>query len=603
MTELVTRWSDLFLSWSWQALLLLALTWLIVRGTDSRTPAVRHRLWLFGMIAVAVLPVLMSLLKLLPALPPTSAPLSSVTGFPVAVRIASDPVFSLTSVSPDWSSAAGAKGVLVVRTILFIAWLLGFAWSLGILCRSWWKMHHIRKNAREISPPLVSAVVRVGLAAELTSPVLAGWFRPMILLPGKFLEWTTTEERHAFVLHEEAHFRRRDHYLIVIQRLLERVFFFHPMVRYASRQLSLERELACDEDVLRAGVDPAAYADAILKVAEWDLQRRGPPQPAFNSSRKILERRIDMIFKGHHRLLPEVSGRFATVLSVLGLIAVMSCLLIPQSSLAESPSPGAELQMIRETLSKYAPKVVSTPVQVAQSPILPVAATLVRVPIASTQAALAVQSQTSSISGKILDPSGAVIPGVAVRVKGTQLEFAMVTDETGAFSFSQVPADRYRLEASLPGFAPKVFTFVLGPGGAWRQNLFLALAAMNTYVEVSASRPALPGPTTPATAPGVAPPPLRVGGVISQAQLISQVKPVYPPAARAAGLQGDVLIHAILGKDGSVMDPAVISRGVDPELAQAALDAVRQWRYRPAMLNGQPVEVVTEIGVSFSLVD
>jgi TonB family protein len=606
MTYLVNGWSDLFVLWSWQALLILAFTWTAVRLSRCGMPSVRHRLWLFGMIAVAALPILMLLAKFLPAVSPGIEPLVPVANFPVAMRIATDPVSSFTNVSYASIPAPRTGSRSVFRTILPIAWLAGFGWSFAVFCISWWKMHRIRKRSREVRSSAPSAVP-VGLATEISSPVLAGLFRPMILLPVKVSEGTTREERHAIILHEEAHLRRRDHYLVVIQRLMEAVFFFHPMVRYASRQLSLERELACDEEVLRAGVQPADYADAILKVAELDLQRRGAVQPAFNESRKILERRIDMIFKGHHRLLPSVSGRLATVVSAFALVAVMGCLLVPQRSLAEGISAAAELEMIQNALSKYVPKVVSVPPQAVQSPILPAAAVaLAPVPVALAQVPPAGQSQPSSISGKVLDPSGALIPGVIVKIKGTHSELATTTDVTGTFAFPQAPADTYRLEASLPGFATKVFTFTMSPGGAWRENLILNLAAVNTYVQISASRPSVvPGVAPPPItgAPGIPAPPQRIGGDVAQAQLLTQTKPIYPPTARAAGIQGDVLIQATIGRDGSVMNPTVINRGVDPELAQAALQAVTQWRYKPALLNGQPVEILTEISVSFSLVD
>jgi protein TonB len=80
------------------------------------------------------------------------------------------------------------------------------------------------------------------------------------------------------------------------------------------------------------------------------------------------------------------------------------------------------------------------------------------------------------------------------------------------------------------------------------------------------------------------------------------VKPVYPAASRAAGIEGNVLISATIDKFGTVVNPKVVSK-VDPDLAAAALDAVRQWRYKPALLNGQPMDIITVITVNFSLVD
>jgi len=106
---------------------------------------------------------------------------------------------------------------------------------------------------------------------------------------------------------------------------------------------------------------------------------------------------------------------------------------------------------------------------------------------------------------------------------------------------------------------------------------------------------------------GTAPPPpkpkqtgpLRVGGNVQAARIINRVQPVYPPLARQTRISGTVRLHAIIGKDGTIQQLEVMNG--HPLLQQAALDAVRQWRYQPTLLNGDPVEVDTTIDVIFSL--
>jgi protein TonB len=78
------------------------------------------------------------------------------------------------------------------------------------------------------------------------------------------------------------------------------------------------------------------------------------------------------------------------------------------------------------------------------------------------------------------------------------------------------------------------------------------------------------------------------------------VPPIYPPAARAAHISGTVVIQAMIGKDGLIQNAKIVS-SPDDSLSQAALDAVRQWRYQPYMLNGEPVSVMTTINVGFTL--
>ncbi|HTV57713.1 MAG TPA: TonB family protein [Candidatus Baltobacteraceae bacterium] len=101
--------------------------------------------------------------------------------------------------------------------------------------------------------------------------------------------------------------------------------------------------------------------------------------------------------------------------------------------------------------------------------------------------------------------------------------------------------------------------------------------------------------------PKVTPSRIKVGGNVQSASLIRQVMPVYPPIARTAHISGTVVLHAIIAKDGSIEELQYVSG--PPLLMRAAMDAVREWRYRPTLLNGEPVEVDTTISVVFTLGD
>jgi protein TonB len=92
---------------------------------------------------------------------------------------------------------------------------------------------------------------------------------------------------------------------------------------------------------------------------------------------------------------------------------------------------------------------------------------------------------------------------------------------------------------------------------------------------------------------------VRVGGAIQAANLVKRVTPAYPPVAKAARIQGVVKFTATIAKNGSIQNLQLV--GGPPVLVQAAADAVRQWVYRPTLLNGEPVEVITQIDVNFDL--
>ena len=93
--------------------------------------------------------------------------------------------------------------------------------------------------------------------------------------------------------------------------------------------------------------------------------------------------------------------------------------------------------------------------------------------------------------------------------------------------------------------------------------------------------------------------PVRIAAGIVAGQIISKVNPVYPEEAKAQGIQGSVVLHAIIGRDGTIQELTVVSG--PPELTASAMDAVKQWTYQPYLLNGDPVEVDTTITVNYSL--
>ncbi len=92
---------------------------------------------------------------------------------------------------------------------------------------------------------------------------------------------------------------------------------------------------------------------------------------------------------------------------------------------------------------------------------------------------------------------------------------------------------------------------------------------------------------------------IRVGGEVIAAKGLFQPKPTYPPIALMTHTQGTVVLQAIIGRDGTVQDLKVLSGPA--LLIHAAMEAVKTWRYQPTLLNGEPVDVLTEISVTFTL--
>jgi protein TonB len=106
--------------------------------------------------------------------------------------------------------------------------------------------------------------------------------------------------------------------------------------------------------------------------------------------------------------------------------------------------------------------------------------------------------------------------------------------------------------------------------------------------------------STPVAVPKVATPQrVRVSQGVSAGLLVRKVSPNYPPLARQARIQGQVVLRAVISKDGTITGLTLVSG--HPMLAPAAIEAVKQWKYKPYLLNGEPVEVDTEVQVNFTL--
>ena len=111
-------------------------------------------------------------------------------------------------------------------------------------------------------------------------------------------------------------------------------------------------------------------------------------------------------------------------------------------------------------------------------------------------------------------------------------------------------------------------------------------------------KPPAPEPV-PQKTEAAAPPRVKVGGVVQAAKILRQATPVYPVLAKQARISGVVRLEAVISREGTVESLRVISG--HPLLVPAAVEAVRQWLYRPTVLNGDPVEVLTQIDVHFKL--
>lgn len=95
--------------------------------------------------------------------------------------------------------------------------------------------------------------------------------------------------------------------------------------------------------------------------------------------------------------------------------------------------------------------------------------------------------------------------------------------------------------------------------------------------------------------------PIRVGGNVMAANLVKKVAPAYPADMKAQGLQATVQLETTISKEGVPESFNVIGADVNQSFIEASIEAVKQWRYKPVLLNGQPVEVITVVTINFTL--
>jgi len=183
--------------------------------------------------------------------------------------------------------------------ILIAGWAIGF---IGIGCSAWFRWRRISAAVRAGSPVLQGLPIRAISSPSFLEPGVFGVLRPILLLPDGIFDQLTPEQWKSVVDHELCHIRHGDNLIGLLQMFVESVFWFHPVVWWIGKRILQEREIACDEEVLKLGSEPRAYAQGILKVCELYLE--SPVACVSGVSGSNLRKRIEAILsnRGTHKL-------------------------------------------------------------------------------------------------------------------------------------------------------------------------------------------------------------------------------------------------------------------------------------------------------------
>jgi len=481
-----------------------------------------------------------------------------------------------------WFGGTAIAGIVLLFGAVRIVRLSSRARSLGSI-RWTGAAHEIAARLR---------IKRPSRLLQTEYGVLGTWgiMRPRIFLPKDAVDWSDQRVR-VVLTHEFAHIQRFDWPVQILAELARGLYWFNPLFWFACRWLRLESEHACDDVVLNAGFDPKDYAAHLLELARALRSSDGAWSTVLAMARlPNLERRFIAM------LNPSVNRGSASRATMVALGTVALCMTLP---IAAMRPPAAVRQNISMLPAKFAAP--SVPVSGGKPGTAPPSPVVVKKTVISAKPAPPAPQQAVAngrLVGTIYDSTGAVVPGVriTVSVRGTTFD-STVSNETGSFEFRTLPEGRYSLAAELPGFMPFRSSLIdVKSNESVVQNVFLSVSTVSQRVEVTAAGRRRP------PVPAAVPQRIRVGGNVIAANLISQVKPVYPQTARDAGIEGLVHLQGIIGTDGVFMMLRVVSSN-NADLAAAALEAVKQWRYRPTLLNNQPIEVLTDVEVAFSLAE
>jgi Ca-activated chloride channel family protein len=345
--------------------LLTATVWLALRLTGRvLNAATRYAIWWLTLLLSLSLP-----LFYLPA------------GRPVAARPDGSAAI-INSVRPSvFESGAHSQPVPVKPIpvpILPVAIPTGFwtplllwAWAIlglpmiGRLVVSMVGLQILRNSAKEAPPFLTSLLsqsmercgsmrqTRIGIVDQGASPMVAGPFRPCILIPARLLAALTPAEMEQVCLHEAAHMARFDDCALLLQRFTEALFAMHPAVHWIGRQIDFEREVACDDFVITATGQTRPYASCLAHVAELATGYTGSPVAAAAADESShLFRRIDMILDDTRRTgIRILKGRLAGGVLALALLSWLA---------GRSPA-----LMAFATPARPVPKTVAQPLPVA----------------------------------------------------------------------------------------------------------------------------------------------------------------------------------------------------------------------------------------------
>jgi TonB family protein len=557
-----------------------------------RSPGVQYAFWRTLLVVCLLLPIVqpwqthemvfmpapVGARPLLPAAPPTGgAPAPSAAAF-------------------DWVAAAQ-----------FVI-LLGISARVGWIAIGMTRLRRMRKRADGVADGFedlqtaISARAPILWSSEVRHPVTFGVLKPVVLLPTA-LKTADLAAQRAVVAHELHHVKRRDWGWVVVEEMIRSVFWFHPAMWWLVSRVQLSRETVVDELSILATNARRTYLDTLLAFAD---DTGLASSPAFSARRHLFHRIMLLSKEGEMSSIRVAVGSCVLVLA-LGASAWGAIEAFPLYGDWSEPPPvseagagqqprdarvasrididfeDADLRSVLRMLAK------ETRLNLVFDPEVPDGRVNVLMHDVPWDEALERILRTQKLGYTVEGSTLRIAPLASLGGRQSQQHRDKLREAAGGhvmvFSPKARSADRAQAIEIRPDDAPQspppapereqqvggsVMVFSPAPGGG---------AGYDALIEQYK--------------------PVRIGGGLKTPMKIRDVKPVYPPIAQSARVQGVVILEVLIDTAGYVADARIL-RSI-PLLDQAAYDSVKQWEFTPSLLNGLPTPVVMTVTVNFVL--
>jgi TonB family protein len=543
----------------WQTTLIAFIAWVFVSLLRRATSRARYLIWMIAFVKFLV-PSALLIIAIESCGFDLSKP-STYTGVEIFSQIA-QPV-ALAELDSEAvrigapsaiPSPAGHAGHSELYCLLTIVWFLGSA----VLFARWLTLRRRFARALKAGSEIAEGPAAVALRRAMTwlslkreiglieSPQIRGpgvWgdWRPVVVFPKGLTDKLSAEELEAVMMHELIHVSRRDNLLGALQTLICYLFWFHPLVWLIDRRLLAERELVCDEDVIRYLGEPRIYATSLWKVAQFGLgwNFAGVSRAAGSN----LTRRIELMLDVKRHTKFSLIGRAMSGTAVAALLVIGCALAIFTRDKAEASKLLA----------------AQNPAPADSKPTI----------LYREKAKYTDEAHRNGLQGKVILDLAFTADGNITNIQ----VFSGLPD--GLTERAIEAAKTIRFKPAIKDGQPATVRGRL----EYDFKLYLSCDESTSKHDVCAAEPMTPS---------------------LQPKITYRERADYTQEAREKKVEGNVLLRVIFGVDGKIGAIRVES-GLPYGLTEEAIRAARRIRFEPAMKDGKPVSVRGNLEFGFSL--